>query len=326
MKSIKVSQIWCPEDYRYLIIPKIIQEIFQIKIIWTTPQKCDLLMVGTLRKFGKLRKTISSKFNFLKNKTIDNFDKKIFFRRNKPITIFYSRENERRNFEKCDFSIGTDFNYDNNDNYLRIPIWKEYCDWSNHGLTVSPEDKLNARRFGQHYSIEKLRLPMDKTFIEKPKKICAFFSHLNSPRDQLLKKISLYFDISLYGPAFDKEITNHNSSDFIKIDKMKNYFSNFCPENELYPGWYTEKVPDAFLAGTLAITWADQSIEYDFNKNSFINLNDYKISELNNLFDELKSDEFLKKFQNEPLITTKINLDEEIAFTKKILNKLNVIS
>ena len=105
---------------------------------------------------------------------------------------------------------------------------------------------------------------------------------------------------------------------------MKNYFSNFCAENELYPGWYTEKVPDAFLGETLAITWADQRIEYDFNKKAFINLNNYNISDLDKLLIELKSNEFLKRFLDEPLIINKLDIDNEIEFTKKILNKLNI--
>ena len=74
------------------------------------------------------------------------------------ITIFYSRENERSNSERCDFSIGTDFNYNNNANYLRIPIWKDYCDWSSQGLSLPPSDRLNSRRFGKYYSLEKLKV------------------------------------------------------------------------------------------------------------------------------------------------------------------------
>jgi len=324
MQSIKISQIWSHQDCKYFLIPKIIEEILKVKLIWTNPANCDLLIVGTYRKFGKIKKKITNKFSFLNSEFFENYYRNILFRKDKPITIFYSRENERSNSERCDFSIGTDFNYNNNANYLRIPIWKDYCDWSSQGLSLPPSDRLNSRRFGKYYSLEKLKLPMSKKFIEKPKKICAFFSHLNSPRDQFIKKISSHFDISGYGPAFNKNIINHNSSDFLKIDKMKNYFSNFCAENELYPGWYTEKVPDAFLGETLAITWADQRIEYDFNKKAFINLNNYNISDLDKLLIELKSNEFLKRFLDEPLIINKLDIDNEIEFTKKILNKLNI--
>jgi hypothetical protein len=326
MRQLKVSQIWSVDDCKYFLIPQIIENIFKLKLIWTKPKDCDILIVGTYKKFGKIKKKLSIKYNFLNNEFIQNLEKKVFFRKNKPITLFYSRENERSNLEETDFSVGTDFNYDDDKNYLRIPVWKDYCDWSEFGLSQPTNGKLNSKRFGEFYSINRLQKPSEQSFLTKPKKLCCFFSYINRPRDQFLKLIKSKFLIDCYGPAFDNKIKDHNNSNFIKLNIMKNYFSNFCPENEIYPGWYTEKVPDAYLASTLPITWADQNISYDFNKHAFININDYKISELNNLFDELKSDEFLKKFQNEPLITTKLNLDEEIAFTKKILNKLNVIS
>ena len=28
---------------------------------------------------------------------------------------------------------------------------------------------------------------------------------------------------------------------------MEDFTINYCPENEIFPGWYTEKIPDAFL-------------------------------------------------------------------------------
>lgn len=326
MKQLKISQIWSVPDCKYFIIPQIIENIFKLKLVWTQPKDCDILILGTYKKYGKLKKKLSDKYKFLNNEIFQKFERDLLFRENKPITIFYSRENERSNLELTDFSIGTDFNYEEDQNYLRIPVWKDYCDWSDQGLPKPLIGTLNSKRFGKFYPLKDLKNPNNQNFIKKPKKICCFFSFLNRPRDQLLNLINSKFLMDCYGPAFDTKITNHNKSNFLKFDVMKNYFSNFCPENEIYPGWYTEKVPDAYLGLTLPITWADQNISNDFNKNAFINLNDYKLSELNILFEELKSDKFLKKFQNEPLITNKLNLDEEITFTKKILNKLNVIS
>ena len=58
MQSIKISQIWSEEDCRYYLVPRIIQEIFNIKLIWTTPRNCDLLIVGPYRKFGQIKKKL----------------------------------------------------------------------------------------------------------------------------------------------------------------------------------------------------------------------------------------------------------------------------
>ena len=64
MQSIKISQIWSHQDCKYFLIPKIIEEILKVKLIWTNPANCDLLIVGTYRKFGKIKKKLLINFLF----------------------------------------------------------------------------------------------------------------------------------------------------------------------------------------------------------------------------------------------------------------------
>ena len=175
MKDLKVSYIWGHENYKELLIPKIITNHFNFNIIWPAPSDCDLLLIGPYRKFGKILKKIHSKSNFLSGNLFNNLERRVFFRKNKPITLFYCRENERSSFEKTDYSIGSDFNYEKNENYLRIPIWKDYCDWSDFGLANSPLKTLNAIRFGEHYSIKAMLEPIGNKFSQKEKNLCCFF-------------------------------------------------------------------------------------------------------------------------------------------------------
>ena len=65
-----------------------------------------ILIVGTYRKFGKIKKLL---IFFFKSEFLENYYRNILFRKDKPITIFYSRENERKRQRYC-FSAGTDFN------------------------------------------------------------------------------------------------------------------------------------------------------------------------------------------------------------------------
>ena len=99
---------------------------------------------------------------------------------------------------------------------------------------------------------------------------------------------------------------------------LKNYSFNLCPENALYPGYYTEKVPDAFLGKCLPLAWADNYINSDFNEKSFINLLNYSKSNYLEINSLLKDDSFLKKFTTEPLLLKEPNLTEETKFLKKI--------
>ena len=86
---------------------------------------------------------------------------------------------------------------------------------------------------------------------------------------------------------------------------MKNYAFNLCPHNSLFPGYYEEKVPDAYLSKCLPITWADQNIDYDFNPRSFVNLIEYTKDNYASLIENLKSESFLKKFIDKPLFIKK---------------------
>lgn len=320
MKIVKASYIWSHSDYKELLITKIIESYFDIRLVWTIPAKCDLLFVGPYRPYKKIKeKWLTPKNKKIKN-IFSDLEKGLFLRKHKPLTIFYSRENERIFDLSEDFKIGTDYNYANNEDYLRIPVWKDFIDWSHLGLSTSPLDTMNAIRFGSHYNLSDLMKPQGTDFLKKNRSICGFFSYLWEPRKSLISKIKKQFPFKGYGKAFDGNIINHNQSSFAKKDILKNYFANFCPENSLYPGWYTEKVPDAFLSKSLPITWSDQNIRNDFNPNSFINLNNYDEYQITSLLEEIKDDHYLLKFCKEPLLLTEPDLNVEISFAKKIIN------
>jgi len=322
MKKLKISSIWSHGDVKYSLFTLIIKNYFNIQIEWTSPRKCDLLILGpyNIHKFYKklLNKFILNKSNYLKL-MFDDFEKEIIFRKNKPITLFYCGENERANQIESDYQISSDFNILEKKNYLRIPPWKEYIDWSHIGLK-KPKDVLNARRFGSHYRIYDLVNPQGVEFLSKTKKICCFFTLLNEPRKTFINLLNKEFVVDGFGPAFNKNISNHNSSNFFKKDILKNYFANFCPENSMYPGYYTEKIIDAFVGKTLPISWSDENVKYDFNPKSFINLSNFYPNKMDILLKTLKDDNLLLKFSKEPLLLSEPNLDSEINFVKKIIN------
>jgi hypothetical protein len=154
--------------------------------------------------------------------------------------------------------------------------------------------------------------PIGTEFLKKEKKICIFSSHLNEPRKSILDKFSENFQVDGYGPFFNKNIKNHNSSNIIKKEILKNYAFNLCPENSLYPGYYTEKIPEAFLGKSLPLTWTDNNVNVDFNEKSFVNLLNHAKDNYSEISYLLKDEDFLKKFTKEPLLLNKPNLDNEI--------------
>ena len=70
-----------------------------------------------------------------------------------------------------------------------------------------------------------------------------------------------------------------------KEEGLKDYCFSFAIENCRESGYYTEKILDCFLTGTIPIYWGDPEIETTFDKNGIIFLN--KDFNYNNLSFEL---------------------------------------
>lgn len=324
VKILKVSSIWTHRVDELLIF-HLIKNNCNKKIVFTSPNDADLLFVGPYNL-----NSISNKiFNFLKRKTssakinnkLENIQSKIFFRKIKPLKIYISHENKRYDEIKADFYITSDFG-NSNPNHLRIPIWKEYIDWKNHGIIR--ESTIHSLRFGEFYNLKKLQEPQGDNFLEKPRNISLFSSHLNEPRFSMYKIFKNHFSVDGFGPYFNKTIINHNKSPFFKKDILKNYAFNLCPHDSIYPGYYGEKIPDAFLGKSLPISWADKNINKDFNEKSFINLIDYMSDESSyeEIIKLMKDDVFLKKYAQEPLIVNTVDLNKEIKFAERIISLL----
>lgn len=193
--------------------------------------------------------------------------------------IFYTGENIRPNFNECDYSLTFDFpNY--NGKNIRLPLWMLQIDWFNktgygNPKFIIPQSELRNSRFS----------------IRPKTKFCSMvFSNPIPNRIEILQKLSKYKTIDCYGAPFG----NHSEGEDIKYDIISNYKFNICFESGIHPGYYTEKILHAKVAGCVPIYWADENCKHDFNTKSFINLNNFpsidalieKIIELDNNEDE----------------------------------------
>jgi len=88
----------------------------------------------------------------------------------------------------------------------------------------------------------------------------------------LLEAVKRQIEVVEFGRSFDSQIKNHLKSGFIKFNELQHFAFNLCPDNGMYPGYYAEKIPKAFMAGCLPIAWVDENVKLDFNPLAFINL------------------------------------------------------
>jgi len=87
---------------------------------------------------------------------------------------------------------------------------------------------------------------------------------------------------------------------------MFEHAHKFCItfENESYPGYSTEKIVDAFAAGSIPIYYGDPYIGEEFNTKAFINCHDYKNFEevVERIKEVDQNEELYEQMLNEPVL------------------------
>lgn len=221
--------------------------------------------------------------------------------------IFFTGENKRPNYNHCDYSISFDIN-DYSGRNIRIPLWYYYIDW-----------------FGvKSYNNPDYLIPVD--YIDKPnifnqkhksKFCCAVFSNPVGTRVDMIKRLNTYKQVDCYGKPHALKLLD---GERYKMDVISDYRFSLCFENTIYPGYYTEKLLHAKIAGTIPIYYSDSNMKIDFNSNSCLNLNDYESME--HLLEKVKeidnNEKMYSEIYNEKLFN-ELSLDNIILKLKKIL-------
>ena len=296
MRTIKISLAGTPHDYRQSLLPLIIRSLgYQIE--WVEPAQCDLRIRGAFFRHneGQLRWLPKPVRPFASKIKLALFDCS-GNRSNAPLSLFHTTENIRHDAVPADYSISFDLSV-HSDRHFRFPYWMEMIDWSHEGLRGNENP-----RFGPLLSLSRMMQPLGNDFIDRPRKVAILGSHLREPRATLVRAVGNIIPLDGFGPYFDKSILDHHKSGFNKAAVLQGYAYNLCPENGLYPGYYTEKIPEAFVAGCLPLTWTDTNVCADFNPNAFINLEPMSWQDFEPLKDIINSRTKLESFAEQPLL------------------------
>lgn len=83
-----------------------------------------------------------------------------------------------------------------------------------------------------------------------------------------------------------------------KTTGLKDYMFSFVVENDKYPTYYTEKLTDCLMMGTIPVYWGAPDIGDIFDINGFVNLTDnFDLRSLTQELFESKIDAALKNYQ-----------------------------
>lgn len=222
----------------------------------------------------------------------------------KAVKIFYTGENERPKFPFADYSLSFDHESYNDRNF-RLPHWYLYINWW--GAENFPHATISKEKlFAQHNPEE----------VYARKNFCNIvIGNPVSNRLEVANKLNEYKPVHGFGRVFGRPY------DGSKVDLLENYRYNICFENDIYPGYVTEKLLQAKVAGCIPIYYGTDSANLDFNGKCFLNYTQFKDPE--SLLEKIKfidsnRDEFLN-IANESLFNAKPNLNLLYNFFKRAL-------
>jgi len=311
MPIIKIALEGVPKDYVTSLLPTVIHHLgYQIQ--WVNSKQSDLTILGPFFKVAKPFKMVPKPLRPLASQLSDRMKSQ---RKQAPLTLFHTQENSRHNTFATDYSISFDLGVFNPKHY-RLPYWMEMIDWSHEGVTGNQNP-----RYGRLMHLKDLSSPLGKRFISRPHRMALITSHLLEPRKTLFEHVGKMIPIDGFGPYFDKNIRSHLQSSFTKYELLQDYAFNLCPENTLYPGYITEKIPEAFNAGCLPITWVDTNIQCDFNPAAILNLLPLTHENFSSFAEMIHSKQYLDNFSEQALIIRQPSLEPFKVFLHEILRK-----
>lgn len=236
------------------------------------------------------------------------------YRNPNALYVFHTAENIRPDTIECDFALTFDLGVED-ETHFRHPTWMDSFEWNECGVRHTPANQ----RFGRPIGIEELMQPIGRQVLKRRNRAAIFASHMREPRASLVKAISAHMPLDGYGPAYSPTITNHNESGFAKSDILKNYMFNLCPENSMYPGYYTEKIVEAFAAGCIPISWSDSNIGLDFNEAALINCGAFAGHGYKDGLAAPLSDNKLKDLIDSPLLMERPSIAPLVSFVENII-------
>jgi hypothetical protein len=318
--SVKFINLWPGKSAKSLVshffLP-LLEEVFQDKIDLTSgSSKPNLAVSGNfplsnLNRGARVRDRISNiqknftKSNQLKISTaIRNFEPTYSEAENAEKSIWFTGENERppsHAFWDSFLSFETD-NLMGKNNYL--PIWVWNLNWF---------DKPRAVGFNSSYdTVETILRPRDLDGGDFSEKLfcCVFLNNLTPWRKRIIDYLSQIGKVDVYGGLFGGSIQDKNS---ISV----NYKFILCFENDLYPGYVTEKALEGWQSKAVPLYWGMDSMGY-LNSKAFIELIEVEkflqeVNEVNSSRDKWLS------IVNEPFLTRQYEISELVESLRKQL-------
>lgn len=170
-------------------------------------------------------------------------------------TVFFTGENVRPDMSRCDYAFSFAYDIDDTRHYFL------------------PNYVVRMRFLG--YEPEMLLQPRASLMAGKKRdRFCSFIAGHEVPfRESFVKALSQYKQVDCGGPRLNNIGTLVSVTE--KIRNLTSYKFTIAFENEASSGYTTEKIVDAFIAGSAPLYWGDPQVNSWFNPEAFLNYSDY---------------------------------------------------
>ena len=172
------------------------------------------------------------------------------------VRIFFTGENVVPDFNLCDYAIGFE-HLTYQDRYIRFPLYAAY-------YAEDCKKMLDRRNDLKANDIRESFCGM----------VVSNGNGADDIRDRIFDELSKYKKVDSGGRYRNNIGKPEGVED--KEEFLSKYKFSICFENVSHPGYCTEKIVQAFAAGTVPIYWGDPLVGKYFNPKSFVNCNDFE--------------------------------------------------
>jgi hypothetical protein len=135
-------------------------------------------------------------------------------------------------------------------------------------LSLNPFGINSQKRLGKNYSAENLLKRRTLSSKKMDNSICVIAGK-HPMRVAAVDELRKYFKVDIFGGMSNYPVGE-------KYSVAKNYKYMLCFENDLYPGYVTEKLVEAYVCETIPLYWGSTEGNGYLNPESYINLRDFQ--------------------------------------------------
>jgi hypothetical protein len=209
--------------------------------------------------------------------------------------IWYTGENRRPPINQFSATISFEPT-DKIKNNLYFPYWMTRLDWgfSQNQYEIMPR-------------IENLM--SERHFINRPVGACVFSSGIDPIRERIIEATERNLRVDKFGARYGQRVSS-------KLEASEQYLYQICSENDFYPGYVTEKLPEAWSAGNIPIWAGLQSIQY-FNTEAFLDFTNLDYESIMQILSSM-SPEKIAEMQSKPILILEPSIDPLIELISRI--------